>query len=133
MTQPESISFSPLNWRNICVAYEKEINVYKIEQCDTKKIKTLHNRFVLPLLNDQQENIIFADFKDEFKYPTNSITVLNDGYGEIIDELLDKRERHVFSAICWTNTEEILIATKKNFILKVLSNLLFIFYGRNMF
>lgn len=117
---PEKISFSPINWRQIAVAYEHEVTVFNIEQFNKERIKTTKSRFYLPTFENEPEKKIFSEFKDEFTYPVNAITNLDEEKGEVIDLILDKRERHKFSALTWTTDAcEIIIVSKSNCIFKV--------------
>ena len=51
---------------------------------------------------------------------------MDDETGKIIDEILDKRERHSFKSLCWINGEEMVVTTKNNYIFKV--NFIFSYY-----
>ena len=113
MNQPLGVSFSPLNWRHICVAYQNELNVWNIEQCNSKLLKTSKTRFAMPVTREQTEEASLA-IKDEFKYPTNAIAALNSNNADILEEVLDKRVKHKYKCHCWTNNSEILVGTEEN-------------------
>lgn len=117
---PDFVCFSPINWRNLIIAYKTEINVWKLEQFDQNRFKTNKTRFLLPV-NDEQtpEEIVGSEFMDEFSYPKNSIADLPQNQEYLIDEILDKRKRHFLRSICWSNINEFLISTNENFIFKV--------------
>jgi hypothetical protein len=121
--QPDQISFCPLNWRILAVAYKNEINIWNMEQCDTKLFKSYKSRLILPPISDQQlieQHEITSEFKDEFNYPLDSITNLENELAVAIEDILDKQERHVFKAMCWTNNkDEIIFVSKLNYIFKV--------------
>ena len=120
MMQPEHICFSPLNWRHITVSYKSEINIWHLEQCDNKRFKTSKTRFILPAIKDESQIMIFPEFKDEFSYPLNSITNLDEELGTRVEEILDKRERHIFKTLCWSSSgDEILFVTASSYIFRV--------------
>lgn len=116
---PKHMSFSPVNWRNVAIAYENEIKFHTIEQFDQQTVKTMPSRIAMPKLEDSQDDGILADFTDEFDYPTNAITNVDDESGEVIDEILDRRKGHSLKCLCWISVDEILIATKHNSIFRV--------------
>lgn len=120
MSLPEHISFSPINWRSLCVAYTNELYVWNIEQFSDLQVLTKKNRLYLPSVSTELVKGIFSEFKDEFSYSLNAITNLDDEKGEQIEHLLDEREKHTFQTLCWTNDpDEILIVTANNHIFKV--------------
>jgi hypothetical protein len=124
MSLPEQISFSPINWRNLCVAYKNELYVWTIDQFSDLEVLTRKSRFYLPSMSNESVKGIFSDFKDEFSYSINAITNLDDDKGQLIEHLLDEREKHNFQTLCWTNeADEMLIVTENNHIFKVGFNL----------
>lgn len=117
---PEYIGFSPFNWRHITVAYKNEVNIWLLEQFNDDRVKTTNLRFILPPVEENSKEIALAsDFKDEFSYPLNTITNLEDNYAVIVEETLEKRPRHLFKTLCWSNTDEILVSSDQNCIFKV--------------
>jgi hypothetical protein len=120
LMSPEYVCFSPVNWRHITVAYKNEINIWNIELCDSKDTKTTKTRFIMPITDGNvEEQVVASEFKDEFKYPFKAIAGLDEDYGEVINEVLDKRERHQFKSLCWSNFDEIMFTTKENYIFRV--------------
>lgn len=121
---PEHVCFSPTNWRNISVAYKNEIHLWNLEICDPQRVKTNKTRFRMPLSNKGSGSAIkesaLSRLKDEFEYSSNVISGLSDETnGTILDEILDNSPRHLFKSLCWSNVDEILIATNENYIFKV--------------
>lgn len=117
---PDFVCFSPTNWRNLTIAYKTEINVWKLEQFNNHRFKANSSRFIMPLSDNQVPQETFnLEFNDEFSYPKNAIANLNENYEHLVDEILDKRKRHLLKAICWSNADEILISTNENYIFKV--------------
>ena len=120
LLQPECVQFSPLNWRNIVVAYKQEITVWSLEIFDNKRVKTNSKRFQLPPTNDNiPEQVVGTEFKEEFKYPYSAIAYLKEPYASTIDEVLDRRQRHSFKSLVWLSGGEILVCTNENLIFKV--------------
>ncbi|CAF0746511.1 unnamed protein product [Brachionus calyciflorus] len=116
---PEFVTFSPTNWRHLTVAYKTEINIWKLEQFDSEKFKTNNTRFLLPISDNQvEEQVVGPEFKNEFDYPNNAITNLDEKNAHLIDEILDPRKRHTLKSICWSNIDEILVSTNENYIFK---------------
>ena len=117
--QPECIKFSPLNWRQITVAYKQELHVWNLELFDNKKVKSTSKRFLLPPTNDNiSELVVGAEFNEEFTYPYSAIASLDENHASVIDEVLDKRRRHTFKTLLWINNAEILVCTNENFLFK---------------
>lgn len=117
---PEYVCFSPTNWRHITVAYNNEINLWHLEQFNQDRVKITSTRFILPPTDTNTiETVVGSDFKDEFNYPNSTITNLDEDFSTTIDEILDKRRRHVFKSMCWSSIDEILISTLENYIFKV--------------
>ena len=121
--QPKCVCFSPTNWRYVTVAYEQEVNIWNLELFDDKRVKTTHKRFLLPPSDDNTPDLMVdPDFKSEFQYPYSAIASLEETYAEVIDEVLDKRKRHAYRSLVWSNTDDILVSTNENYIFKVRRN-----------
>ncbi len=121
---PEHVCFSPMNWRHLMCAYKNDIHVYQIEHFDSQRYKTtLLKHFRLPTkTNDQQnheQSAIDEDDKDEFLYPLRAIAHLDEAYTSEIEAQIDKSERHEFRTVCWSSSDEILIASKENYVFKL--------------
>ena len=117
--QPECIKFSPLNWRQITVAYKQELHVWNLELFDNKKVRSTSKRFLFPPTNDNiSELVVGAEFNAEFTYPYSAIASLDENHANMIDEVLDKRRRHTFKSLLWINNAEILVCTNENFLYK---------------
>jgi len=117
---PEFVCFSPTNWRHVTVAYKHEINIWNLEQFDSKKSKITKRKVLMPSLESSSEELVVgAEFPDYIKYPTNIIAEASEEYAERIDEMLIKSERHQFKALCWSNQDEIFIASDKSYLFKV--------------
>jgi hypothetical protein len=117
--QPECIKFSPLNWRQITVAYKQELHVWNLELFDNKKVRSTSKRFLFPPTNDNiPELVVGAEFNEEFTYPYSAIASLDENHATVIDEVLDKRRRHTFKSLLWINNAEILVCTNENFLFK---------------
>ena len=133
---PSFVCFSPTNWRQIAVAYKKEINLWSLDVCDLKRVKAIKKRFLLPPTeHNTQEEVVGPEFKDEYKLPNNAIAGLDDDYSDLVDEILDKRERHSFRTMSWSNVDEFLVSSDSNYIFKVNQikfNFMFVFLS-NLF
>lgn len=132
---PEFVCFSPTNWRHVTVAYKNEIHIWSLEQFDSKKSKMAKRKVLMPSLESSSvELVVGAEFPDYIKYPTNIIAEASEEYAEKIDEVLVKNERHQFKALCWSNEDEIFIASDKCHLFKVNSNYFpIIFLANNWF
>jgi hypothetical protein len=120
LMNPELVCFCPTNWRKICVAYGGEVNVWSLEQFDNDRVKSTSSRFVLPTTDrDEPDARVAPQFKDEFACNNLAITNLDETYANAIEQVIDKRERHLFGAICWINADEFIVSTKANYIFKV--------------
>jgi len=118
--RPGRISFSPINWRVICVAYRTELDVWSLEICDTQRFKKTKQRVHLPPVSEVEEKNHFSEFKDEFACPVNAITNLEGEMAEAVNQMLDTRVRHEMRTLTWTNNpDELVIVAKDNFIFKV--------------
>jgi WD40 repeat protein len=114
-----NICFSPTNWRFISVAYKNEINIWNIQECNKNHTKIIKRRFLLPELNKNGIESTEYHVENEYSYPNGAITCLDEEHEEIIEEILERKIRCRFKSLCWTNNEEIFIATKENYLLKV--------------
>jgi hypothetical protein len=120
---PDFVCFSPTNWRHVAVAYKKEIHIWNLEQFNSKKSKTSKRKVLMPLLESSfEKQVVGAEFSDYIKYPTNIIAEASEEYAEKIEEMLTKSERHQFKALCWSNDDEIFIASDKSHLFKVSFN-----------
>ncbi len=119
---------SPTNWRNIVVAYENELNFFKIEQCDDV-FKTTKTVYPLPPHSENSLSIVGSKHLakhahgsteplEEF-YPDSVIAAIPDYLEDQLSGFLDKREKQKFQCMCWNSSDEIYVATQKNCIYKV--------------
>lgn len=60
--QPHSIYFSPINWRNLAIAYPHEIKIYNIEQFDLNNVKTSRSRVAMPIVSIESNEKSSIDF-----------------------------------------------------------------------
>lgn len=118
--QPEQIYFCPTNWRRIMVAYKSEINVWNLDQFDVDRMKCKNHRLILPITDDSvEEEQVAPEIKDEFETNNLAITGLDETYKDLIEEVLDKRARHILVYSNWLNDDDILVSTHENYIFKV--------------
>jgi hypothetical protein len=169
---PVSVSFSPVNWRHVMMAYEapvSDVHIWSIEYFDheTRSKCSMSTRFRLPLtdraiqnpepvcmgsdLNKEEWDEILPA-KNAYRHitglPNANITKRKDAddeqddkvdwahvelddldddfksgdkYSRLVEALaLDRRERHEFRSACWSsNGEQLLIATKSNYVFRV--------------
>jgi hypothetical protein len=117
---PSYICFSPTNWRQIAVAYQKEIVLWNLDICDMKRVKSIKKRYLLPPTeHNVEEEVVGPEFKDEYKLPNTAIAAVDDDYSDLVDEIMDKRERHSFRTMAWSNVDEFLVSSDQNYIFKV--------------
>lgn len=60
--QPESIKFSPINWRNLAIAYSNEIKFYTFEPFNKENVKINPTRVAMPPVSTEKEGKILPDF-----------------------------------------------------------------------
>ncbi len=118
---PSKISFSPINWRIICIAYKTDIDICSLELCNTQRFKNTKQRLRLPHIDKGNDNNHFSDIEDEFTYPTNAIAGLEGLMAMNVDQMLETEVRHEIQTLTWTNNpNELFVVAKNNFIFKVI-------------
>ena len=118
---PNFVCFSPTNWRNVTVAYDYEINIWLLEQCESIS-KVAKTRFLLPrydLVDNQIVDKVYIEtLRVDENYPNTTIARIDERFEDVIDESLDKSLKQKFNTLCWNSSDEIYFSTDLNFIYK---------------
>lgn len=125
---PEYVGFSPVNWRNLFVAYStSDMSVWSIEYFDAKSQTgqfVEQANFRLPLTDRATpEPICLGEELNHDEYPLPGMShitgLTEDKQTRRVAAQIDKLEHHLFGCMCWSASgDEFLVATKENYVFK---------------